>query len=309
MCTYKTSLQNYNKMWTKVKDSQFFILFSQERGYEICVTDYLSVWTTLLSRKAFLDQLKESNEGLELPNENEFIQKGVHLLSNLDKLKKCSIEKKDNGKSLFVTMTISFGFPFYLECTLSKGSEEVYFQKVTRPLLNVICDLRESQTELRRLLIKKDSEIEEYKCEGGEIVLRHLKTIAFNDVEHMKKHKAFEKSFGESNTSTKVLEEAVQIVENNILRQEPLATASPDPGPSIKTEPIPVIKTESDLNVKMEPDTTVTTEPTPVKRELKSEEAEETSSSVITASVSCKQEIKREQARAHVPRKRSKFNF
>lgn len=99
-------------------------------------------------------------------------------------------------------MTMSFGFPFYLECTLSKGSEELvsieiaiifswiiyvttqysssnnkvistlqYFQKVTHPLLKIICDLRESQSELRHLLIKKDSEIEEYKCEGGEIVL------------------------------------------------------------------------------------------------------------------------------------------
>ncbi|KAJ8727493.1 hypothetical protein PYW07_001612 [Mythimna separata] len=297
-------------MWTKIKDTQFFLIFSQDSEYEISVTDYLNVWTALFSKKAFLDQLKESNDGLELPHDNDFIQKGVNLLSNLDKLKKCSIEKKENGKSLFITMTISFGFPFYLECTLSKGSEEVYFQKVTRPLLKIICDLRESQTELRRLLIKKDSEIEEYKCEGGEIVLRHLKTIAFNDAEHMKIHKVFEESFGTASTSTKVLEEAVKVLEKSIPKQEPLATPSSEPGPSIRTEPVSVIKTEPSLNVKMEPDTTVKTEPIgTLKMEPNSEGAEESSSSVITASVSCKQEIKREQARAHVPRKRSKFNF
>lgn len=35
-------------------------------------------------------------------------------------------------------------------------------------------DLKSSQQELRRELLKKDEEIEEYKCEGGEIALSEL---------------------------------------------------------------------------------------------------------------------------------------
>lgn len=73
----------------------------------------------------FISLFQESNDGLELPHEKEYVQKGVKLLSNLDNLKKFSVEMKENGKSLFITMTVSFGFPFYLKCTLSKGSEEV----------------------------------------------------------------------------------------------------------------------------------------------------------------------------------------
>ena len=47
-----------NKMWKKVKETQYFLLFSQKRGYEICVTDYLNVWTTAFSEEAFVAQLK-----------------------------------------------------------------------------------------------------------------------------------------------------------------------------------------------------------------------------------------------------------
>uniref|UniRef100_A0A2A4IV16 Uncharacterized protein n=1 Tax=Heliothis virescens TaxID=7102 RepID=A0A2A4IV16_HELVI len=75
-----------------------------------------------------------------------------------------------------------------------------------------------------------------------------------------------------------------------------------EPGPSIKMEPGP--------SIKMEPDTTVLTEPDPpMKVEPKQEIGEESNAQVVTASVSYKQVIKRENVRAHVPRKRSKFNF
>lgn len=290
-------------MWKRIKDTTYFLSFSNDREYEICVTDYVGVWTSFYSEKAFVAQLKESNDGLEM-EDSEFVQKGVYLLTNLDNLKKFGIESKENGKSLFITLTISLGFLFNFECKLLKGSEELYFQKVTRPLLNVICDIRESETELRRLLVRKDKQIEEYKSEGGEIVLRNLKTVPFNDEEHVQKYREYEKQFGACNKSPTFIKEVIELLEKNVLKQKP--AVRPEPAPKIKIEAGPSTKIVPGPSIKMEPDTTVLTEPDPP---VKQETTEETNAQVVTASVSFKQEIKRETLRAHVPRKRSRFNF
>ncbi|PZC85578.1 hypothetical protein B5X24_HaOG216686 [Helicoverpa armigera] len=180
----------------------------------------------------------------------------------------------------------------------------MYFQKVTRPLLNVICDIRESETELRRLLVRKDKQIEEYKSEGGEIVLRHLKTVPFNDEEHVQKYRAYEEQFGACNKSPTFIKEVIELLERNVLKQKP--AVHPEPAPKIKIEAGPSTKIVPGPSIKMEPDTTVLTEPDPP---VKQESTEETNAQVVTASVSFKQEIKRETLRAHVPRKRSRFNF
>lgn len=56
------------------------------------------------------------------------------------------------------------------------------FKDVIQPLLKTVHDLRASQSELRQELIKKDKEIEEYKCEGGEIALsKYLLASIFSD--------------------------------------------------------------------------------------------------------------------------------
>lgn len=96
----------------------------------------------------------------------------------------------------------------------------LYFERVTLPLLKTIGDLRSSQTELRHLLMKKDKEIDEYKCEGGEIVLRHLKTVAFNDEEHMVKHKTYEEIFGTDNIPISLIEKPISV------KREPISMAN-----------------------------------------------------------------------------------
>ncbi|XP_026737636.1 uncharacterized protein LOC113500908 [Trichoplusia ni] len=229
-------------MWKRLQDTQYYILFTKDFVHEICITDYVNIWTTIFSEKTFLAQLKENNVGLELDNDGvdqenkKFIQKGLQLLSNPEKLKKISVVLEENNKTLKLKMIMWYGYNFCFECKLSKGSEELFFHKVTHMLLKTISDLRSSENELRSLLISKDKEIEEYKCEGGKIAHCH-KTLPFNNREHLKKYKLYEENFGLSNVPTDLIKKGDDILRNNDIKQEHVADLNMKPVPVVKTEP------------------------------------------------------------------------
>ncbi|XP_050562203.1 translation initiation factor IF-2 isoform X3 [Spodoptera frugiperda] len=229
-------------MWKRIKETHYFLFFSTEHGYEICITDNINVWTILYSQTEFLDEIKTSNDGLELADDNEYLRRGMHLVSNIDYLTKFEILKLDNGLTLFISLTMSFRFPFYLKCKLSKGSQELFYQKVTRPLLKSISDLRESQSELRRLLIKKDMEIEEYKASSG-VVDRYLQTVPFNDAEHMFKHKVYDENFS---LSPKTITENVKHLDNTVGRQ----MQNRNENQAVIQEPVPNVRPQ--VNVRPE---------------------------------------------------------
>lgn len=45
-------------MWKRLQDTQYYILFTKDFVHEICITDYVNIWTTIFSEKTFLAQLK-----------------------------------------------------------------------------------------------------------------------------------------------------------------------------------------------------------------------------------------------------------
>ncbi|KAI5646534.1 hypothetical protein NE865_01467 [Phthorimaea operculella] len=190
------------------------------RGWdlEVCVTDYVSIWRVQFSEESFRISLKESNFGLDI-NESVLMQKGRLMLSNPEGLK--SVRLQVDGSSLNVTLAMSFGFPVRLEMKLTEGSKELFYERVTLPLLNTVKNLHTSQQELRELLKKKDLEIEEYKCEGGEIALRFLKTIPFSDEAHMLKYQVYNEHFGTADVLDCLLNKTVVVPEMQIVKEEP----------------------------------------------------------------------------------------
>ncbi|XP_026322195.1 uncharacterized protein LOC113231872 [Hyposmocoma kahamanoa] len=176
---------------------------------EVFVTDYIKIFYTYFTEASFVACLEDSNLGLQM-NKKVLFNAGKRILTNPGELKRVSIEEEE--KSLCVKLLTDYcGIPLKLNLKLTEGSKELYFQKVTRVLLQVIQDLTFSQQELKKELFKKDEEIEEYKCEGGEIALRHLKTIPFNEKEHMNRHTAFSAHFGTSNIFQILLQKSVVV--------------------------------------------------------------------------------------------------
>ncbi|CAB3236877.1 unnamed protein product [Arctia plantaginis] len=305
-------------MWQKIKDKDYFLSFIQSHDYEICVTDFVSIWTATFSEKAFIAQLKNSNDGLLLESDKEYIDNGFYLLNiGIDTLKHVSLE--ENGDHLLLTMRTVIEYPFGFECKLSKGSNEFFFKEVTQPLLEAVSDLKSSEHGLIQILTKKDKEIKAYKreLENKEIIFRHEVTKAFSDAEHKKVYKIYDKIFGSETIPKSVLLRSIK------LPQKPLAESIVPDIRSIKREADSIkqeqdnIKREPD-SIKQEPDNT-TQETTSIKEEsskIKQEQCtpvfENQDSPLVTKPASCKQDIIKpegSQTRSNERRKRLKLSY
>ncbi|CAG4992154.1 unnamed protein product [Parnassius apollo] len=205
-------------MWKKLQDNPpFYLKFSQSDGYEILVTDYITLYLVYLSENEFLSVLKKSNPALEMVNE-ELIDKGTNLLSNMENLKSLSIYKEDSN--LNVSMSKSYVYPFKLLITLKEVTKEIFFQKVTQPLLKTIKELQSIELELRQAIKEKDAEIEKYKEEGNKI-RKHWRTMPFNEEEHLKKHEAYQSNFIlPQDFPSSLLEQKKEITNGSIVKHE-----------------------------------------------------------------------------------------
>ncbi|XP_063824099.1 uncharacterized protein LOC135073829 [Ostrinia nubilalis] len=250
-------------MWKRIKDTNLFLTFTDD--YQIFVTDFVSVWFSYLSKTTFVRSLKDSNILLEMPTET-LIQKGIHVLTHPGDLK--SVDKKTENNVLAITLTMSFPYPFKVKLELCKGSRELFFQKVTQPLLVTVSELKSSQTELCELLNKKDSEIEEYKLMGGEIAIKFLKTKQFNEEAMMSKYKMYEEYFGSStDTVTDLLKVKLDVPEDvTKLKQETVEESVQSIQPTIKMEADSQLKQipSSISNPKMEADSQLTQIPSSI---------------------------------------------
>ncbi|XP_047528659.1 uncharacterized protein LOC125065201 [Vanessa atalanta] len=198
-------------MWKELQKSpSFFLLFKKECRYHIIITDYIKIWEIYYSEDAFLKCLKESNLGLEI-NTLELTENGTQMLLNPTECKSLNISH--NESSLIVSMTRFYGYPLHLRIELNEGSHELFFQEVTQQLLKTVKDLKCSETKLRKLLTKKDEEIEEYKSLGGKI--RYTALPPYDDDTHMQTHTEYEKNFGEIEISSTILERRINVSRQN----------------------------------------------------------------------------------------------
>ncbi|XP_045765684.1 uncharacterized protein LOC123867618 [Maniola jurtina] len=244
-------------MWKELQKSPaYFLLTDQRQIYSIFVTDYIRIWGAYFTENEFIACLKESNFGLEM-EKNELLDKGYQMLQKPSELK--NIKISIDGPLLTVSMSRSFGFLLKFSVKLEEGSREFFFQKVTQPALKIIQDLRCSQQELRKLLITKDDEIEEYKSFGGKI--RYTAIPPYNDELHMKKHCLYHANFGDAEVPASVMDRIIDVPpENPIIKEErnetkvsvKLEPASQQTNATSKVNTIYTVKKES---IKTEPQT------------------------------------------------------
>ncbi|XP_050343514.1 uncharacterized protein LOC126769020 [Nymphalis io] len=189
-------------MWKELQKSpSFFLLFEKKCKYHILITDYIKIWEAYYTEDVFLKCLKESNFGLEI-NTLELTENGTQML--LSPMECKSLNILHNESLLIVSMTRFYGYPLHLRIELNEGSHELFFQEVTQRLLKTIKDLKGSEKELRKVLKKKDEEIDEYKSLGGKI--RYTALSPYDDETHMKRHSEYEKNFGEMEISNVLLD-------------------------------------------------------------------------------------------------------
>ncbi|XP_038220248.1 uncharacterized protein LOC119838386 [Zerene cesonia] len=192
-------------MWRRLHNSlPYYLLFTQQNNIDITITNNVKIWTVQFDKEGFISYLKDNNFALEIETD-ELFTNGIQMLSQPEYLK--SVDVTIEGDQLKLSMSRNFGYPIKLVLKLKLGSHDKFYKIVTQPLMKTVQDLRNSETELRNLLKRKDKEIEEYKMEAGEICLRYLKTQPFNDEAHMEKHTVFDIHFGSSDILTNSEEE------------------------------------------------------------------------------------------------------
>ncbi|KPI91418.1 hypothetical protein RR46_14922 [Papilio xuthus] len=178
-------------MWNKLQDSPpFYLHFSQNNGYEISVTDYITLYTVNVLENEFMAILKESNPNLEITDE-EWIDNGVNMVSNFENMFDLIISTADGHLKLYICKV--FAYPFRLKLTLHEAPKEIFFQKVTQHLLRTIIELRTVEQKLRVSLKKKDDEIDQYNRRGYKIE-KYRRTAVFNDMEYLEEHDVFRRN-------------------------------------------------------------------------------------------------------------------
>lgn len=204
-------------MWNELQLSPaFFMQYVKQNTHHILLTDYIRIWEIHLSDKELLHCLMDSNTILEM-EEAEILQNGVQLLTHPQDLKKVNIIY--DGACLVISMTLFREFPFKIKLNFLEGSKELFFQKVVQPALKTIYDLKSSENELRKLLKKKDEEIDEYILQSRKI--RYTSLPKYNDEVHMKKHSEYSTNFGTGEIPSTLLKKTVNIFkENDIYRED-----------------------------------------------------------------------------------------
>ncbi|XP_068631356.1 uncharacterized protein [Battus philenor] len=177
-------------MWKTLQDSPpFFLQLTQTKTYEISITDYITLYSLDLSEKEFISILKESNPKL-LKSDKDFIDEAKNMLENLEELKELSLCKEDCYIKVNI-MSKMFDYPFNLKLVLPEAAKEIFFKKITQPLLRKVSELKNIEQNLRQLVKSKDDEILTYKMNGGRIQ-KYERTPVFNEEEHLKNHKVFQ---------------------------------------------------------------------------------------------------------------------
>ncbi|XP_041970498.1 uncharacterized protein LOC121726917 isoform X2 [Aricia agestis] len=250
-------------MWKKIKNKPYYMHVTIDTKYEVFVTDFVKIWSCCFPKENYVQYLMECeyNYGLEIDNE-ELLDKGTKILLNPEQLCCASFYERDQqpyGDFLIICLTMDFGFELSIELNLELGSPELYFLKVSQPLLKIVRDLKESENELRKLVAIKDEEIIEYKTQGGKIKYTALRP--YNDSEHMSKHQCYNKFFESISDPQNVLSKTIDKCPRRPGREE----EEPAENVSIKVEPSSAASSSqaSNLTTKEEPtdNTTIKEEP------------------------------------------------
>ncbi|RVE51935.1 hypothetical protein evm_003401 [Chilo suppressalis] len=150
----------------------------------------------------------ESNMLLQM-KDDVMLHKALDILSNPNDIK--NAETKLENNILILIMTKQFGYLFKLNFQLAEGSKELFFQKITQPILQTVQELKDNQAELCGLLVKKDKEILKLRAVGQ--THSHEETVVFRAEEFLCTYNKYNNYFGAQKIPTEVLEKTVILPE------------------------------------------------------------------------------------------------
>ncbi|XP_026813320.1 uncharacterized protein LOC113553924 isoform X2 [Rhopalosiphum maidis] len=168
-------------MWVSTKKTfnNTLMLFQFCRKSDICIfsfTNMKQLYSKEIHESLFTSIYSSTNKiEVDVKNIIEFLEN----IGEMNNINYNFYQDKLNTKADLI-ITLSEGFPpFKLELELELKDENIFYSKLTCPLIKIIKQLKQNQEELFDIIKKKDLEISEYKLIGGNIVHENIKTDIF----------------------------------------------------------------------------------------------------------------------------------
>ncbi|KAL4706600.1 hypothetical protein ACJJTC_009012 [Scirpophaga incertulas] len=202
-------------MWKKIKAHDYYLSYNKLVDIEIFLTDYITLWCINQTLAQFLRSVKDNN--IINMKEDVMLDKALIILSNPEDIDSAQINQECNSVNLILSKR--FGYPFKLNIILKQASRELFFQKITQPLLRTIQDLNTSQKELIKFVNDKDIEIETYKrLEPNMKISYYERTEKFDEENYLKNYTKYDDYFGSSSIPSSLLNKSLIIPEASVIQ-------------------------------------------------------------------------------------------
>lgn len=168
-------------MWVSTNETfnNATMLFQFSRKNNFCIfsfTNMKQLYSKEINESLFSSIYSSTNK-IEVDVKNV-----IEYLENIGEMKNVNYNFYQDKLSIKADLiiTLSEGFPpFKLELELELKDENIFYSKLTCPLLKIIKQLKQNQEDLFDIIKKKDLEISEYKLVGGSITNENIKTDIF----------------------------------------------------------------------------------------------------------------------------------
>ncbi|XP_051162275.1 uncharacterized protein LOC127282195 [Leptopilina boulardi] len=168
-------------MWkcVKILDKNYAFASRKENNvYKIFFTNFITIWLEELTMETIIHRCKVLNPLLKIEALN--IQKTIdEILSQIPEILDCAVEESNNYK---ITLYNNIkGGKLKFELHLNRGSNEDFYETITKSISLISMDLIEKHHQLLKIIKDKDEEIAEYKAEGAQLIRKNIATKPFNE--------------------------------------------------------------------------------------------------------------------------------
>ncbi|XP_031624687.1 uncharacterized protein LOC116341647 [Contarinia nasturtii] len=183
------------------------------------LSDFKTLWSESFTDKFDLIQrLADSNPALNIDDEI-----GEKLISEIFAFESAKIDAYTNDDDeihLQHSLTDEMGCTF--QWLLKKRDAQVFFEQITKPLLQQIGEMEDNEKVLIEIINKKDAEINQYKLEGApELNRKKYITEKFDDTKYTSPSKVFNCSIDSFEGMISPLSKKIAKREESISPQKP----------------------------------------------------------------------------------------
>lgn len=179
--------------WHQLSEGNYMMKKTyDDHKFKIIISDMIHVWVNESSPDELLSVFQEFNPLIEC-SDHTIVDKLWNLLDDDDLQSSMNTSSRSLDVAVIDDTTIDLKFKAVMDglavkfhLRLQKGTSRMFFEEVTLSLLSAAEELLSRQESLCSHLLKKDTEIAQYKLEGASLSRRNVETKVFSKEDFLK---------------------------------------------------------------------------------------------------------------------------